>query len=135
MLASAVPGNRPCRPEEQAEQLRIALTHAYSWPEVRRGAERIIYELSRALAAGGHTVTVYTAGRHPGVQRTGGVTTVRLRQLAPAGARHEMLFGLALVPRLAKARFDAVHALGPRDAVAAIRAARLGRCGRSVCRR
>ena len=31
--------------------MRIAITHAYSWPEVRRGAERIVRETARALAA------------------------------------------------------------------------------------
>src|ERR671919_397201 len=45
--------------------MKVAITHPYSWPEVRRGAERITVETGRALAARGHDVTLFTAGRAP----------------------------------------------------------------------
>jgi glycosyltransferase involved in cell wall biosynthesis len=105
--------------------MRIALTHAYSWPEVRRGAERIIYELSRALASHGHDVTVLTAGASASTAVAEGVRTVRIRRIFGDEARHEAYFGLALVPRLVAGRYDAVHSFGPQDARAAIRAKRL----------
>ena len=102
--------------------MRIALTHAYSWPEVRRGAERIIRDLSRALARRGHDVTVFSAGAKAGRSQDDGVTIRRLRRRFTGEMRHEFDFGLRLAPRLAAQRFDVVHALGTRDAVAAIRA-------------
>jgi phosphatidylinositol alpha-mannosyltransferase len=112
--------------------MRIALTHAYSWPDVRRGAERMIHELSMALAARDHEVTVLTAGSTPGRGDEGGVEVIRLRRRAPSNERHEIDFGLRLVPLLARRRFDVVHSLGPRDAVAAIWTARIGRRHRTV---
>lgn len=105
--------------------MRLAITHAYSWPEVRRGAERIIYELSRALAWLGHDVTVFTAGAAGSRETSDGVTTVRMRRLFRSDAHHEAHFGAWLVVKLARSRFDAVHAHGPQDARAAIRAARI----------
>jgi phosphatidylinositol alpha-mannosyltransferase len=113
--------------------MRVALTHAYSWPEVRRGAERIIVALSAALAERGHDVTVFTAGRRPGRHRdAAGVRWVRLRRVFGDPLRHERDFGLRLLPHLLRGRFDAVHSLGPRDAVAALRARRLGARHRTV---
>jgi phosphatidylinositol alpha-mannosyltransferase len=107
--------------------MRIALTHPYSWPEVRRGAERIIQELSRAFAARGHEVTVFTAGSRAEVLRDDGVTIVRLRQHFPAGYRHEREFGWRLLRRLVTGRYDVVHSLMVWDALAAIRTARVAK--------
>ena len=108
--------------------LRIAITHPYSWPEVRRGAERIIVESARALARRGHDVTVLTAGDAAGTTTeahgAGEVTTVRFRRVLAVGPRHERWFGLRILPALLRGRFDAVHSMMPRDAVAAIRTAR-----------
>lgn len=104
--------------------MRIAITHAYSWPEVRRGAERITVETARALAARGHHVTHLTAARRPGVERHEGVTTIRLPRLRRTAAGHERDFGRLLVPLLAAGRFDVVHGLGVRDAEAGLRAGR-----------
>jgi glycosyltransferase involved in cell wall biosynthesis len=106
--------------------MRLALTHAYSWPEVRRGAERIIDELSRALTGRGHDVTVFTSGWREAAAGGSDVTTVRVRRIFRSEHRHELDFGRRLVPRLLLAgRFDAVHSLGPPDCVASIRASRL----------
>src|SRR5436190_1277583 len=52
--------------------MKVAITHPYSWPEVRRGAERITVETGRALAAAGHDVTVFTAGAAHGRDRGDG---------------------------------------------------------------
>ena len=105
--------------------MRIALTHAYSWPEVRRGAERFIPGLAAALARRGHEVVHLSSAWDPFDEEAGGVRTKRLRRRFEDGYRHEFDFGMRLLPRLAAARFDVVHSLGRHDAVASIRAARL----------
>jgi glycosyltransferase involved in cell wall biosynthesis len=105
--------------------VRIAFTHAYCWPEVRRGAERFIPELSRALTLRGHEVVQFSAAWQPGREVVDGFSTVRLRRRYEDPDRHEADFGRRLLPRLIAGGFDAVHSLGRRDAVASIRAARL----------
>lgn len=104
--------------------MRIAITHPYSWPEVRRGAERIIVETSRALAARGHDVTVLSAGDSASRREADGVRTIRYRRLFDDPFRHERWFGWRVLPALRRGRFDAVHSMMPADAVAAIRTAR-----------
>lgn len=110
--------------------MRIALTHAFCWPEVRRGAERFVPELAAALARRGHDVVHFSAAGTPGRSRERDVDTVRLRRRFSDQYRHEADFGRRLLPHLARARFDAVHSLGRHDAVASLRAARLRRDGR-----
>src|SRR5207248_2701648 len=105
--------------------MRLAITHAYSWPEVRRGAERIIRELSRAMAARGHEVTVLTAGRRRERRVEDGVTTLRLRRHLTDDMRHEREFALRLTPYLLARRYDAVHSFVPRDVVTAIYTAKV----------
>jgi phosphatidylinositol alpha-mannosyltransferase len=107
--------------------MKVAITHPYSWPEVRRGAERITVETGRALAERGHDVTVYTAGKDAGVERHEGVKTVRYRRVFASARRHERWFGWRVFPDLVRGRFDAVHSLMPHDAVASIRARRITR--------
>jgi glycosyltransferase involved in cell wall biosynthesis len=107
--------------------VRIALTHAFCWPEVRRGAERFAAELGAALVRRGHEVVHFSAARHAGVSVERGVRTVRLRRLFDRQYRHEADFGLRLAPHLAATGFDAVHSLGRFDALASILAARVRR--------
>lgn len=106
--------------------VRIALTHPYSWPEVRRGAERILVETARALAARGHEVTTYSAGRHGGRSIVEGVRAIRFRRVWQRPRQHEQWFGLRVAPHLAAGRYDATHAFMPYDALAAIRTQRIG---------
>jgi phosphatidylinositol alpha-mannosyltransferase len=105
--------------------VRIAFTHAFCWPEVRRGAERFIQELGAALVRRGHDVTILSAGRDPSTTVDDGVTTIRLRRRHEDTWAHEADFGRRVLPRLVAGRFDAVHSMGRRDALASIRAARL----------
>jgi glycosyltransferase involved in cell wall biosynthesis len=105
--------------------VRIALTHAFCRPEVRRGAERFVPELGAALARQGHEVTHFSAAWSPGRTVEDGVRTIRMRRIFRHQFRHEADFGLRLLPRLALGRFDAVHSLGRHDALASVRAARL----------
>jgi phosphatidylinositol alpha-mannosyltransferase len=48
--------------------MRIALLHPTYWPEVRRGAERLVHDLAGWLTGAGHEVTVLTT--HRGGART-----------------------------------------------------------------
>ena len=106
--------------------MRIAITHPYSWPDVRRGAERIVVETAASLAARGHDVTVLTSGSSPGRTRADGVRTIRLRRLFDNPWRHERTFGYRIIPYLVLGRFEIVHAMSVWDAYGAIRARRLG---------
>jgi phosphatidyl-myo-inositol alpha-mannosyltransferase len=105
--------------------MRIAITHPYSWPDVRRGAERIIVESSAALAARGHHVTVLTSGGAASRSRSSGVRTVRYRRIFGGPYRHEHWFGWRVLPALVAGRFDVVHSMSPWDAVSSMKAARI----------
>ncbi|MGI8491592.1 MAG: glycosyltransferase family 4 protein [Acidimicrobiales bacterium] len=106
--------------------MRIAITHPYSWPEVRRGAERIVVETSRAMAARGHELTVLTSGSNPGEYHQDGIRTVRLRRIFDDPSQHERSFGYRVAPYLARGRFDVVHCMMARDAYAAVRTRFIG---------
>ncbi len=106
--------------------MRIALTHAFCWPEVRRGGERYLHELAAALARRGHHVTILSGARRPSTSEIDGVRVVRLPRGASDNTEHaEKMFGAVAVPALAAGRFDVVHSLGVRDAVASLRAKKL----------
>jgi phosphatidylinositol alpha-mannosyltransferase len=104
--------------------MKLAITHPYSWPEVRRGAERIIVETAACMAARGHDVSIFTSGNRSERSRNGRVTTVKLRRRFSEPARHERWFGNRIVPLLLFGRFDAVHSMMPYDALAAVRTRR-----------
>ncbi len=110
--------------------MRIALTHAFCQPEVRRGAERFVPALAAALARRGHEVVHLSAAWEPQEGVVDGVRNVRLRRRHADDFRHEADFGRRLLVRLIRERFDAVHGLGRYDVLAAIRSARLRRDGR-----
>ena len=112
--------------------MRIAFTHAFCWPEVRRGAERFIQELGAALARRGHEVTILSSGWDATTTVDDGVRTVRLARRHEDGWAHEADFGRRVLPHLLRGRYDAVHSMGRRDAMASIRAARLRRSRRTV---
>lgn len=112
--------------------MRIAFTHAYCWPEVRRGAERFTQELGAALVRRGHEVTILSSAWDPVETTVDGVRTVRLRRRRADPWGHEADFGRRVLPRLVLGRFDVVHSMGRRDAMASIRAARLHPSRRTV---
>jgi glycosyltransferase involved in cell wall biosynthesis len=101
------------------------MTHPYSWPEVRRGAERICMETARSLAARGHDVTLFSAGDTASRTLQDGFLLVRYRRLFTEPLRHERWFAWRLLPALLAGRFDAVHSLMPRDCLMAIGTKRL----------
>jgi glycosyltransferase involved in cell wall biosynthesis len=112
--------------------VRIAFTHAFCWPEVRRGAERFTQELGAALVRRGHEVTILSSGWEATTTEHDGVRTVRLRRRHEDTWAHEADFGRRVLPLLLRGRVDAVHSMGRRDALASIRAARLHRHRRTV---
>jgi phosphatidylinositol alpha-mannosyltransferase len=107
--------------------VRVALTHPYCWPEVRRGGERLLHELGGALARRGHDVTILSSASDPGRTVEDGVRVVRLPAPRGSGLRQELRFSRTVLPSLLRERFDVVHSLGPGDACASIAAARVRR--------
>jgi glycosyltransferase involved in cell wall biosynthesis len=104
--------------------LRVALAHPTYWPEVRRGAERLVHDLALALP---HDVTIVTSRRGPATRTVEqGVEVVRLRH-PPDGRLDRRLFEphVALLPfthlELRRGGYDLIQSFQPGDAVAAIR--------------
>lgn len=106
--------------------MRVLLTHAYSWPEVRRGGERVLAETATALAARGHDVTVLTAGADTSQPSLEGCRLVKIARVHDAPDVHERWFAAEVGVHLRAARYDVVHSLMPREALAAARARRRG---------
>lgn len=110
----------------RSRPVRIAVTHPYSWPDFRRGAERIVVETTSALAARGHDVTVFTSGSVPGRTSANGVKIVRFRRLFDDSWKHERSFGYRVVPALVVGRYDVVHSMSVCDAYCAVRVRKVG---------
>jgi phosphatidylinositol alpha-mannosyltransferase len=106
--------------------LRVALVHPYSWPEVRRGGERLLHDLAWYLASAGHSVEVLTgAWSGASVEATPEGAVIRrhqLREMAPLQRRLRVgpmeTFGAWALADLARRRYDVVHALTPTGALA-----------------
>ena len=104
--------------------MRVALTHAFAWPEVRRGAERLVAELSSSLQQLGHDVTVIASAYDTTSAPRGSVRQVRVRRTSDDIAQAEADFGRRAFPHLVARRFDVIHSFGRRDGVASLKAAR-----------
>jgi glycosyltransferase involved in cell wall biosynthesis len=104
--------------------MRIAITHPYCWPDVRRGGERIAIESAVGLSRRGHDVTIFTSGWR--VDEVGsGVRTIGYRRRFQESTCHERWFGLRVLPALLRGRFDVVHSFMPYDTLAAMLSRRL----------
>ena len=115
--------------------VRIALTHAYCWPEVRRGGERMLHELAGSLARRGHDVSILSSAERPSRSMEDGVRVVRLKSPRGTGLKQELRFSRKVLPSLLTERFDVVHSLGVGDASASILAAGMHRRLRRTRRR
>jgi phosphatidylinositol alpha-mannosyltransferase len=112
--------------------MRIALLHPTYWPEVRRGAERILNGLATWLAGEGHQVTVLTT--HRAVRTRTDEDGVRVvRSWRPPDrllARRAYEDYLATVPSqtfdLLRGSYDVAHAFHSVSAWAALHARRRG---------
>lgn len=109
--------------------MRVAVVHPYPWPEVRRGAERYLDDLSGYLAGTGHEVTIVT-GTHGVPSRTVDTTGVACQRLShiSRGGRLNLgeveTFGVRALQALLRLRPDVVHAFTPSAALAGRLAAR-----------
>lgn len=107
-----------------AGEMRIALVHPFSWPEVWRGAERYLHDLAWYLSRAGHRVDVVTAtSGQPETAVCDGVTFHRyahkLHPLLHRARLHPVdTFGGLALAHLARRRYDLVHALTPTAAIA-----------------
>lgn len=104
--------------------LRVALSHVYGWPEVRRGTERYLHELAAALQEAGHQVTITTTApaAHRGVERGVPVRYLRRHHLWRSHMgplSDEVAFGAQALATLATRGLDVWHAMGTADAAAA----------------
>lgn len=106
--------------------MRLLLTHPYAWPEVRRGGERVLAETAVALAARAHDVTVLTAGADTQRPELPGCRLAKIAREHDDADQHERWFGRQVAAHLQAERYEVVHSLMPRDAVAALRARRRG---------
>lgn len=103
--------------------MRIALVHTFSWPTVRRGAERYLHDLGAWLVGRGHDVDVVTSLSDPPPLAATGVRvrTVPLwlpTHLARRGLTTVDTFGASAIRALAGSRYDVVHAFVPSAALA-----------------
>lgn len=110
--------------------MRLALLHAFTWPEVRRGGERLVHDLAAALREDGHRVDVYTGTTGESVLHHGpDGRNYRLRipwarPLARMGLSRVETFGARAIAPMLLHRYDAVHAFTPTAALAAALAGR-----------
>ncbi len=108
--------------------MRVALLHPTYWPDVRRGAERIVNGLARWLASEGHEVTVLTTHRGARAEATeDGVRLVRSwRPPDRLMARRAYEDYLATIPiqawDLLRGEYDVAHAFHSVSAWAALQA-------------
>lgn len=104
--------------------LSIVLTHVFAWPEVMRGAERYVHELSAALSARGHRVRVLTTSEHPRLDEVLGVP-VRGFARGPVGPGERLpprvlvRFGARCLADVLPRRVDVWHAGSLFDGAAA----------------
>lgn len=118
--------------------MRIVLSHAYAWPEVRRGAERYLHEVAAALHRAGHDVRILTTGVAAGASTELGVPVRRMRRRGTVLRRRygdladQVAFGGQALLRLGASRLDVWHALSTTDAAAAATVSRLRPGLRSV---
>lgn len=104
--------------------MRIALLHPHTWPEVRRGGERYAHDLAWWLSSHGHDVDLIAGAPAASIEAIDGARVVRVRhhhhrRLGSRGYTPLDTFGLAVLPWLARHRYDVVHAFVPAAAIAA----------------
>jgi len=105
-------------------QVRIALLHPFSWPEVRRGGERYAHDLAWWLSSAGHDVDYICSAPTRSVDQLDGARIVRLacrnpQALGSRGLSWHESFGRVVAPWLAHHRYDVVHAMDPYAAITA----------------
>ncbi|MFN2539111.1 MAG: glycosyltransferase family 4 protein [Mycobacteriales bacterium] len=107
--------------------MRVAMLHPYTWPAVRRGAERYLHDLSLWLHERGHEVDVLTGPTEADPDLPPGPRLLPLPLHVPHRlARHDVTaldtFGVSTLPYLLRQRYDVVHSLVPSGGLAAAHA-------------
>src|ERR1700759_1082864 len=96
--------------------MRIALTHQFCWPEVRRGAERYTHELAAGLRRAGHDAVIVSSAAAPGSELVLDVPVRRLRQRNLMRRRFGrasggVAFGAQTLWAVGRHRYDVWHAM------------------------
>jgi glycosyltransferase involved in cell wall biosynthesis len=105
--------------------MRIALTHPFCWPHVRRGSERNMEGLGRYLRRRGHEVVTFSTHPDGAVVETGPAGTRILARtvdrwwLRTTRLQPTHLFFFAAARSVLRARVDVVHSLFYVDGAAA----------------
>jgi len=105
--------------------MQIAITNPYCWPEVRRGSERLLEDLSAYLAGRGHDVTAISTHRGPRLVKDSGNRRFVLlpQRLSGCGMGRWLgplhVFSLQCLREIERGAFDVVHALSYHDAFGA----------------
>jgi glycosyltransferase involved in cell wall biosynthesis len=108
--------------------MRVALLHPTYWPEVRRGAERLVHDLAGWLAGAGHEVAILTTHRaKTSATDEDGVRVVRMwRPPDRLFERRSYEYYIGTAPAqawgLIRGRFDVAHAFQPVSGWAALKA-------------
>lgn len=119
--------------------LKIAVTNPFCWPEVRRGAERLLEDLAAQFSRRGHDVTVVstTAQQDPGPVDwpRAEVRRVLFRRNRDAWSLGRLLtaphrFGANCYRFFSRERFDVIYCLNYHEAAAATLANRVWPVGR-----
>ena len=112
--------------------MRVALLHPTYWPEVRRGAERLVHDLGGWLARSGHDVTILTTHRAPTTSADeNGVRVVRMWRppdvlFERRMYEHYLGTAPAQIRGLLRDTFDVAQAFFPVSGWAALRARERG---------
>jgi glycosyltransferase involved in cell wall biosynthesis len=101
--------------------VRITHSHLWSWPEVRRGAERELRDLALRQAAAGDQVRVVSGTRRGLVTRgsDGPLALTRVRIPRIGRLTDEAVWAASALPALAATRADLLHAWHYGDGAAA----------------
>jgi len=105
----------------------IAITNPFSWPHVRRGAERMLNDLSVYLTACGVRVETYTMAPANTVETHDEITRVAIKEKLRTSCRQINschYYSWALQESLRTSRADIIHCLTHYDAYAAVRVRR-----------
>jgi phosphatidylinositol alpha-mannosyltransferase len=113
----------------QSEALSVALLNPFFWPEVRRGSERVLYDLGVELVELGHAPTLITSHRGaPQRSEEHGFEIHRHWRPPEPWTARRIEAQLSHVPfsylSLIAGVYDVAHAAYPTDALAALRWAR-----------
>jgi glycosyltransferase involved in cell wall biosynthesis len=104
--------------------LRIAIVHAFTWHDVRRGGERYAHDLTWWLSKQGHEVDYVTGGPAHSITDEDGARIVRLHhrhgdRLTGWGLQKPETFGVTVFPWLTRNRYDIVVTFAPGPTLAA----------------